>query len=105
MATTAAPYFFTIALPFTDDMQCDTLSCASLIEQKIKYERMLNQFDAWIVCHSIDKCARNLCTSGITTSMSNAIPMVAAFAREVEAEFSLLVTRERHAVSDQPFDG
>ena len=30
---------------------------------------------------------------------------MAAFACQVEAEFGLLIARERHAVADQPFNG
>jgi hypothetical protein len=54
------------------------------IHQEIQHERMLDQFDIWIVGDCFNQRSNNFDARGITASMGNPIAMMATFAGERE---------------------
>ena len=60
--------------------------------------------DVWVVAHLVGQCFLYGCT-GSVVDVDHATMAMTAFSRQVVAEVGGFITREAHALGNQPFDG
>jgi hypothetical protein len=76
------------------------LCIGNQVDRKVVFQ----QRDVRVVAYLLNQRRDHGMAGGIG-GVDDASMAMAAFARQVEAEFSLLVAGERHAMADQPFNG
>jgi hypothetical protein len=65
---------------------------------------IFEQRDVGVAAHALAQCG-DYCVAGRVRSVNDPAMTMAAFARQMEAEFRGVVFGERNALRDQPFDG